>query len=61
MSEKELNFVRKEGKYEELLVNFLENATFDGLPNIAKAKNWIIRIVWIIILLTSGIYCSYSK
>jgi hypothetical protein len=43
----------------EILI-WLECSTFHGLQNISKNTNFIIRILWLIFVITSFLYCFYS-
>ena len=50
-----------QNKYLSLLIQFMISTTWDGLPNLIRARNWIIRIAWAIVIIASTVYCAFSK
>lgn len=48
-------------KFKKCSVEFCEDTSTHGLNNIVKTDSWIIRIVWILLVLTGTGYCTYCK
>ena len=43
------------------ILEFSKDTTNHGLANIVKTDIKVIRIIWILLVLTAAIYCSYCN
>ena len=55
MNKETLNKLKKCSK------EFCDETSTHGLANIVKTDIQVIRIIWILLVLTAAIYCSYCK
>jgi len=57
----EIRDVKKISMLRETAVEVFSNSTMHGLPQIIKAKSWIIRLIWLtFVLISIGSLISYS-
>jgi hypothetical protein len=58
---KEIRDVKKISMLRETTVEVFSNSTMHGLPQIIKAKSWIIKLIWLtFISISIGSFTSYS-
>ena len=58
---KSTNDFKKFDLLKEITADVFSNSTMHGLSRIIKAKNWIIKLIWITFLLSSiGWFVSYT-
>ena len=68
MNHKIIKLIEKEKQKQKLntiledsVKRWCEDTTSQGFSNLVKTDNWIIRIIWIILIILSMGYCVYSK
>jgi hypothetical protein len=68
MNNKLLKIIEKEKQKQKLntiledcVKRWCEDTTSHGFSNMVKTDSWIIRIIWIILIILSMGYCVYSK
>lgn len=49
------------GKLKECSKEFCDVTSTHGLVNISKSDIQTIRIVWVLLVLTAAVYCTYCK
>jgi hypothetical protein len=54
-----LSIMNKKSDSKKIILNWIINTTFHGLPKVIKTRNIKIKIIWIIILLISTFICFY--
>lgn len=60
MIKKSLSLPKNDEKKSHFVEWCLDTSTH-GLPNVIKADNWILKIIWIILILTAVAGCLYCK
>ena len=48
-------------KLKKCSVDFCEDTSTHGLGNIVKTDSWVIRIIWIVLVLAGTVYCTYCN